>query len=62
MVCLVICGVTAMTEAVYFMRQINDFIANNPDHQFVVLYNNGEIGLGYIIRHWKEISHENCTD
>jgi hypothetical protein len=51
-----------MSEAVSFMRQINDFIANNPDHQFVVLYNNGEIGLGYIIRHWKEISHENCTN
>jgi len=51
-----------MTEAVYFMRQVNEFIASNPDHPFVVEYNRGEIGLGYIIRHWQEIHNENYSN
>ena len=51
-----------MTEAVYFMRQVNEFIASNPDHPIVVNYNKGEIGLGYIIRHWQEIHNENYSN
>lgn len=51
-----------MTEAVYFMRQVNEFIASNPDHPMVVMYNRGDVGLGYIIRHWKEIEHENLSN
>ena len=51
-----------MTEAVYFMRQVNEFIANNPDHPIIVEFNKDNIGLGYIIRNWKEIHNENCTD
>ena len=51
-----------MTEAVYFMRQVNEFIASNPNHPMVVEYNKGNIGLGYIIRHWSEIQHENCSN
>jgi hypothetical protein len=61
MQCLVIFGVT-MTEAVYFMRQVNEFIASNPNHPIVVDYNRGEIGLGYIIRHWQEIYDENYSN
>lgn len=61
MQCLVISGVT-MTEAVYFMRQVNEFIASNPNHPIVVDYNRGEIGLGYIIRHWQEIYDENYSN
>lgn len=51
-----------MTEAVYFMRQVNEFIASNPNHPIVVDYNRGEIGLGYIIRHWQEIYDENYSN
>ena len=51
-----------MTEAVYFMRQVNEFIASNPDHPVVVEYNRGEIGLGYIIRHRQEIHNENYSN
>lgn len=51
-----------MNDAVYFMRQVNEFIANNPDHPVVVDFNKGNIGLGYIIRHWKEIHSENCSN
>jgi hypothetical protein len=51
-----------MTEAVYFMRQVNEFIASNPNHPMVIEYNKGNIGLGYIIRHWSEIQHENCSN
>ena len=48
--------------AVYFMRQVNDFISANPNHPMVIQYNNGEIGLGYIIRHWQEVNNENNSD
>ena len=51
-----------MTEAVYFMRQVNEFIASNPNHPIVIQYNRGEIGLGYIIRHWQEIHNETYTN
>lgn len=51
-----------MSDAVYFMRQVNEFIASNPEHPIVVSYNNGEIGLGYIIRNWKEIYNENNSN
>lgn len=48
-----------MSDAVYFMNQVNEFIASNPEHPIVQEYNRGEIGLGYIIRHWQEIHNEN---
>jgi len=51
-----------MSDAVYFMRQVNEFIASNPKHPLVVNYNNGEIGLGYIIRHWQEIHNANHSN
>jgi hypothetical protein len=51
-----------MTEAVSFMRQVTEFIANNPNHSVVVDYNKGNVGLGYIIRNWKEINNENNSN
>ena len=51
-----------MTDAVYFMRQVNEFIASNPRHPIVVEYQRGNIGLGFIIRNWKEIQNENFSD
>ena len=51
-----------MSDAVYFMRQVNEFIASNPEHPIVVDYNKGNIGLGYIIRHWQEIQNENYSN
>lgn len=51
-----------MSDPVYFMRQVNEFIANNPEHPIVIKYNRGDIGLGYIIRNWQEIHNENYSD
>jgi hypothetical protein len=51
-----------MSDAVYFMRQVNEFIASNPNHPIVVEYNKGNVGLGYIIRNWQEIQNENYTN
>lgn len=51
-----------MSEAVYFINQVNEFIASNPDHPIVIEYNRGEIGLGYIIRNWKEICNADYSD
>lgn len=51
-----------MSDSLYQMRQINEFIASNPDHPLVIEYNRGEVGLGYIIRHWQEINDEADTD
>lgn len=45
-------------DAVPFMCQINRFVARNPDHPLVIEYNRGNIGLGYIVRHWQEITNE----
>lgn len=44
------------------MRQVNEFIASNPDHPVVIEYNRGEIGLGYIIRNWKEICNADYSN
>lgn len=51
-----------MSDVLYLMQQINEFVASNPNHPIVIDYNRGEIGLGYIIRHWKEIHFENIPD
>jgi hypothetical protein len=51
-----------MADAVYFMRQVNEFIANNPKHPIVIEYQRGNIGLGYIIRNWKEIHNEDYSN
>ncbi len=51
-----------MSDPVYFMRQVNEFIANNPNHPIVIKYNRGDIGLGYIIRYWQEIHNENYSN
>jgi len=51
-----------VTDAVYFMRQVNEFIASNPNHPVVVDYNKGNVGLGYIIRNWQEIHNENYSN
>ena len=49
-------------NAIPFMCQINRFVARNPDHPVVVAYNNGSIGLGYIVRHWQEIQNEDIPN
>ena len=51
-----------MNDSVTFMRQVNEFIASNPEHPIVIDYQKGNIGLGYIIRNWKEIHNENYSD
>ena len=51
-----------MTDAVYFMRQVNEFIANNPNHPIVIEYERGNIGLGYIIRNWRHIHNEDYSN
>ena len=51
-----------MDKAVQFIRQVTEFVASNPNHPIVINYNNGEIGLGYIIRHWQEIQDANNSD
>lgn len=45
-----------------FMSQVTEFIASNPDHPVVIEYNRGEIGLGYIVRNWKEIKDEDNSN
>jgi hypothetical protein len=47
-----------MNDSVYFMRQVTEFITNNPNHPTVIDYQKGNIGLGYIVRNWKEINNE----
>jgi len=44
------------------MRQVTEFIANNPNHSVVIDYNKGNVGLGYIIRNWKDINNENNSN
>lgn len=51
-----------MSDAIITIRQVNEFIVMNPDHPVVIEYNRGEVGLGYIIRHWKEIQDETDSD
>lgn len=51
-----------MNDSVTFMRQVNEFIASNPEHPIVIDYQKGNIGLGYIIRNWKDIHNENYSD
>ena len=51
-----------MNDSVTFMRQVNEFIASNPEHPIVIDYQKGNIGLGYIIRHWQEIYDENYSN
>lgn len=51
-----------MSDAVYFMRQVNEFIANHPEHPLIVEYNKGNVGLGYLIRHWQELNNANYSD
>lgn len=51
-----------MDKAVQFIKQVTEFVASNPNHPIVINYNNGEIGLGYIIRHWQEIQDANNSD
>ena len=51
-----------MNDSVSFMREVNEFIANYPDNSTVIEFNKGNIGLGFIIRNWKEIHDENYSN
>jgi hypothetical protein len=51
-----------MNDSVYFMRQVIEFISNNPNHPIVIEYQKGNVGLGYIVRNWKEIHNENNSN